>query len=53
MNNQYLCVLILARYYLQADALVLCNTINTTWCCNTKVVVLTSKFGIVGINYAI
>jgi len=33
--------------------LVLCNTIDTTRYRDTKVVVLTSKFGIVGIDYAI
>ena len=32
---------------------VLCNAIETTQYCDTEVVVLTSKFGIVGIDYAI
>jgi len=31
-------------------ALVLCNTIDTTWYRDVKVVVLTSKFGIAGID---
>jgi len=39
--------------YCEFDQLVLCNTIDTTRYCHTKVVVLTSKFGIVGIDYAI
>ena len=32
---------------------VLCNTIDTTQYRDTKVVILTSKFGVVGIDYAI
>ena len=33
--------------------IVLCNTINTTQYCDTKVVALTSKFVIIGTDYAI
>ena len=41
------------RTYCTTGKLVLSNAIDTTWYCDIKVVVLTSKFGIVGIDYEI
>ena len=40
-------------HYRFGGRLLVTYTINTTQYCDTKVVVLTSKFGIVGIDYAV